>query len=117
LRKSRIGSARIRWAAPTFSKIYVNKNPLLGTYRGADGVKTGWTTKAGAEGSPAGPQIEPPMRGGFAPAMVEPAVEVEVIREVEMPPPPGAAGYPPPEPAYPEPDPSPTPALTPTPPP
>jgi D-alanyl-D-alanine carboxypeptidase (penicillin-binding protein 5/6) len=25
----------------------VNKNQLLGTYRGADGVKTGWTTLAG----------------------------------------------------------------------
>jgi serine-type D-Ala-D-Ala carboxypeptidase (penicillin-binding protein 5/6) len=37
---------RVRWAPPTFSKIYVNKNRLLGTYRGADGVKTGWTTKA-----------------------------------------------------------------------
>ena len=39
---------RVRWAAPTFSKIYVNKNPLLGTYRGADGIKTGWTSKAGS---------------------------------------------------------------------
>jgi D-alanyl-D-alanine carboxypeptidase len=38
---------RVRWATPTFSKIYVNKNSLLGSYRGADGVKTGWTTKAG----------------------------------------------------------------------
>jgi D-alanyl-D-alanine carboxypeptidase len=37
---------RVRWSAPTFGKIYVNKNPLLGTYRGADGIKTGWTTKA-----------------------------------------------------------------------
>jgi D-alanyl-D-alanine carboxypeptidase (penicillin-binding protein 5/6) len=37
----------VRWAAPTFEKIYVNKNGLLGQYRGADGVKTGWTTKAG----------------------------------------------------------------------
>jgi D-alanyl-D-alanine carboxypeptidase len=27
--------------------IYVNKNRLLGSYRGADGVKTGWTTAAG----------------------------------------------------------------------
>ena len=25
----------------------MNKNALLGTYRGADGVKTGWTTIAG----------------------------------------------------------------------
>jgi D-alanyl-D-alanine carboxypeptidase len=37
----------VRWAAPTYSKIYVNKNNLLRTYRGADGVKTGWTTIAG----------------------------------------------------------------------
>src|SRR5207249_1424243 len=37
----------VPWAAPTFEKIYVNKNGLLGQYRGADGVKTGWTTKAG----------------------------------------------------------------------
>lgn len=39
--------ARIRWSAPTYEKVYVNKNPLIGTYRGADGVKTGWTTLAG----------------------------------------------------------------------
>jgi D-alanyl-D-alanine carboxypeptidase (penicillin-binding protein 5/6) len=39
--------ARIPWAAPTYGKVYVNKNPLLGRYRGADGVKTGWTTLAG----------------------------------------------------------------------
>ena len=39
--------ARVPWAAPTFGKVYVNKNLLLGTYRGADGVKTGWTTLAG----------------------------------------------------------------------
>jgi serine-type D-Ala-D-Ala carboxypeptidase (penicillin-binding protein 5/6) len=38
---------RIRWGPPTFAKEYVNKNVLLGTYRGADGVKTGWTTLAG----------------------------------------------------------------------
>jgi serine-type D-Ala-D-Ala carboxypeptidase (penicillin-binding protein 5/6) len=37
----------VPWAAPTFEKVYVNKNGLLGQYRGADGVKTGWTTKAG----------------------------------------------------------------------
>jgi serine-type D-Ala-D-Ala carboxypeptidase (penicillin-binding protein 5/6) len=37
----------VPWSAPTFEKVYVNKNPLLGTYRGADGVKTGWTTIAG----------------------------------------------------------------------
>jgi D-alanyl-D-alanine carboxypeptidase len=39
--------ARIKWSAPTFGKVYVNKNQLLRTYRGADGVKTGWTTLAG----------------------------------------------------------------------
>lgn len=36
----------VPWAAPTYSKIYVNKNHLIGSYRGADGVKTGWTTLA-----------------------------------------------------------------------
>ena len=35
------------WTAPTYSKIYVNNNRLLTTYRGADGVKTGYTHKAG----------------------------------------------------------------------
>jgi len=39
--------ARVPWVAPTYGKVYVNKNALLGTYRGADGVKTGWTTVAG----------------------------------------------------------------------
>ncbi len=39
--------ARIPWAAPTYGKVYVNKNQLLGSYRGANGVKTGWTTLAG----------------------------------------------------------------------
>ncbi len=39
--------AHVPWSAPTYEKVYVNKNPLLGTYRGADGVKTGWTTLAG----------------------------------------------------------------------
>jgi serine-type D-Ala-D-Ala carboxypeptidase (penicillin-binding protein 5/6) len=37
---------RVPWSAPTFGKVYLNKNPLLGTYRGADGVKTGWTSRA-----------------------------------------------------------------------
>ena len=36
----------VRWSAPTFAKVYLNKNPLLGSYRGADGVKTGWTSRA-----------------------------------------------------------------------
>jgi len=39
--------AHVRWSAPTFGKVYVNKNQLLRSYRGADGVKTGWTTLAG----------------------------------------------------------------------
>ena len=38
---------RVRWSAPTYAKEYVNNNLLLRTYRGANGVKTGWTTKAG----------------------------------------------------------------------
>jgi D-alanyl-D-alanine carboxypeptidase len=39
--------AHVRWSKPTYAKTYVNKNQLLGTYRGANGVKTGWTTLAG----------------------------------------------------------------------
>jgi D-alanyl-D-alanine carboxypeptidase len=39
--------AHVPWSAPTYEKVYVNKNPLLGSYRGANGVKTGWTTLAG----------------------------------------------------------------------
>ena len=39
--------AHVKWAKPTYAKTYVNKNQLIGTYRGADGVKTGWTTIAG----------------------------------------------------------------------
>ena len=38
---------QVAWAAPTFSKIYVNNNRLLTTYKGANGVKTGYTHKAG----------------------------------------------------------------------
>jgi D-alanyl-D-alanine carboxypeptidase (penicillin-binding protein 5/6) len=38
---------RVPWAAPTYSKIYVNNNRLLSLYRGATGVKTGYTHKAG----------------------------------------------------------------------
>ena len=37
---------RVRWAAPTYAKVYVNHNHLLGSYPGADGIKTGWTTVA-----------------------------------------------------------------------
>jgi D-alanyl-D-alanine carboxypeptidase (penicillin-binding protein 5/6) len=36
----------VPWSPPTRRKIYVNKNHLLGSYPGADGVKTGWTTIA-----------------------------------------------------------------------
>jgi D-alanyl-D-alanine carboxypeptidase len=43
--KTRI--AHVKWSKPTYAKTYVNKNQLLGSYRGADGVKTGWTTLAG----------------------------------------------------------------------
>ena len=39
--------AHVPWSPPTFEKVYVNKNALLGSYPGADGVKTGWTTIAG----------------------------------------------------------------------
>jgi serine-type D-Ala-D-Ala carboxypeptidase (penicillin-binding protein 5/6) len=39
--------AHVPWSPPTYEKIYVNKNALLGSYPGADGVKTGWTTIAG----------------------------------------------------------------------
>jgi D-alanyl-D-alanine carboxypeptidase (penicillin-binding protein 5/6) len=37
----------VSWNAPTFAKIYVNNNRLLGSYPGANGVKTGYTHKAG----------------------------------------------------------------------
>jgi serine-type D-Ala-D-Ala carboxypeptidase (penicillin-binding protein 5/6) len=36
----------VPWSPPTHEKIYVNKNHLLSSYPGADGVKTGWTTMA-----------------------------------------------------------------------
>lgn len=36
-----------RWAAPTYSKVWVNHNKMLGTAPGTYGVKTGWTTRAG----------------------------------------------------------------------
>jgi serine-type D-Ala-D-Ala carboxypeptidase (penicillin-binding protein 5/6) len=39
--------AHVPWSPPTYEKVYVNKNTLLGRYPGADGVKTGWTTLAG----------------------------------------------------------------------
>jgi D-alanyl-D-alanine carboxypeptidase len=37
----------VEWAAPTYAKVYVNKNLLLRRYPGANGVKTGYTSKAG----------------------------------------------------------------------
>ena len=36
----------VPWSRPTYEKIYVNKNHLIGSYRGGNGVKTGWTTRA-----------------------------------------------------------------------
>jgi serine-type D-Ala-D-Ala carboxypeptidase (penicillin-binding protein 5/6) len=36
----------VPWAAPTYEKIYENKNHLIGEYPGANGIKTGWTTLA-----------------------------------------------------------------------
>ena len=43
----RMKIAHVKWSAPTYAKIYVNNNRLLRSYRGADGVKTGYTHKAG----------------------------------------------------------------------
>jgi serine-type D-Ala-D-Ala carboxypeptidase (penicillin-binding protein 5/6) len=37
----------VRWVAPTNSKIYLNNNFLLHQYRGANGVKTGYTHASG----------------------------------------------------------------------
>ncbi|HET7571362.1 MAG TPA: D-alanyl-D-alanine carboxypeptidase family protein [Gaiellaceae bacterium] len=37
----------VKWAPPTYAKTYVNNNSLLGMYEGANGVKTGFTHKAG----------------------------------------------------------------------
>jgi D-alanyl-D-alanine carboxypeptidase (penicillin-binding protein 5/6) len=39
---------RVSWRAPTYAKLYRNHNKLLWRYRGADGIKTGWTTAAGS---------------------------------------------------------------------
>lgn len=38
---------RVPWTSPTRAKLYQNHNKLLWRYPGADGVKTGWTTRAG----------------------------------------------------------------------
>ncbi|HEY7207371.1 MAG TPA: hypothetical protein VH416_03945 [Gaiellaceae bacterium] len=37
----------VPWSPPTYAKIYLNKNLMLTRYPGANGVKTGFTTKAG----------------------------------------------------------------------
>ena len=44
VRRERI---QVPWSKPTNSKIYVNNNFLLREYRGANGVKTGYTHEAG----------------------------------------------------------------------
>jgi serine-type D-Ala-D-Ala carboxypeptidase (penicillin-binding protein 5/6) len=44
VRRQRI---EVPWSAPTYSKIYVNKNRLLELYPGANGVKTGYTERSG----------------------------------------------------------------------
>ena len=38
---------QVRWSAPTNSKIYLNNNYLLHAYKGANGVKTGYTHASG----------------------------------------------------------------------
>ncbi|MER3412431.1 MAG: D-alanyl-D-alanine carboxypeptidase, partial [Thermoleophilia bacterium] len=38
---------RVPWAGPVHAKLYRNHNKLLWRYPGADGVKTGWTRRAG----------------------------------------------------------------------
>jgi D-alanyl-D-alanine carboxypeptidase len=38
---------QVRWSKPTNSKIYLNNNYLLHAYRGANGVKTGYTHASG----------------------------------------------------------------------
>ena len=38
---------RVAWSAPTYSKIYINNNLMLRSYPGANGLKTGYTHKAG----------------------------------------------------------------------
>jgi D-alanyl-D-alanine carboxypeptidase (penicillin-binding protein 5/6) len=43
----RTSRKQVAWSAPTFSKIYLNKNLMLSRYPGATGVKTGYTQKAG----------------------------------------------------------------------
>ncbi len=38
---------QVPWSAPTYAKVYVNNNWMLREYPGANGVKTGFTHKAG----------------------------------------------------------------------
>jgi D-alanyl-D-alanine carboxypeptidase (penicillin-binding protein 5/6) len=38
----------VSWSAPTFAKVYLNRNRLLSLYPGATGVKTGYTQRSGA---------------------------------------------------------------------
>jgi D-alanyl-D-alanine carboxypeptidase (penicillin-binding protein 5/6) len=38
---------QVRWSRPTNSKIYLNNNWLLHEYKGANGVKTGYTSESG----------------------------------------------------------------------
>jgi D-alanyl-D-alanine carboxypeptidase (penicillin-binding protein 5/6) len=44
VRRQRI---EVPWSAPTFAKVYANKNRLLSLYAGATGVKTGYTHRSG----------------------------------------------------------------------
>lgn len=41
-------SKMVKWPAPTFAKEWINHNRMLTTYAGTYGVKTGYTSKAGA---------------------------------------------------------------------
>jgi serine-type D-Ala-D-Ala carboxypeptidase (penicillin-binding protein 5/6) len=43
----RTHAKHVKWSPPTYAKIYVNHNLLIGTYPGANGVKTGYTEKSG----------------------------------------------------------------------
>lgn len=44
----RTRTKRVRWPAPTHAREWVNHNKMLWTYEGTVGVKTGYTSKAGA---------------------------------------------------------------------
>ncbi len=46
-RIARTREYRTRWSAPTYAKLWVNHNKMLGANPGVIGLKTGWTTKAG----------------------------------------------------------------------